>query len=293
MKKYFKNNKQKKNYTSVAIFVLVILLISGMLFSSTYKKTFQTISSKISQFATVLSSALVLQTNNFRESNNERDLIVSDLLTKAAQMKADDMAVKGYFSHVGPNGEEPWFWFKKAGYVFSYAGENLAVDYTESSDVTTGWINSAKHKANILNNNFTEVGIGLADGIFEGRKTTFVVQFFAKPYKAEVSKPVIVENNTVATVKEAQVTAVKPVATTTMTAIVAEAKPTQQLASTSPEIAVVTKIGVPEGEVLGIETNNIGPADSSNQIKWLVIIGVSLLVLIAVILKVYIVRKKE
>ena len=279
MKGNFKNNNSKKNYTNVAIFIFVILLISGMLFSSTYKKTFQTISSKISQFATVLSSALVLQTNSFRESNNESDLIVSDLLTKAAQMKANDMAVKGYFSHVGPNGEEPWVWFKQAGYVFSYAGENLAVDYTESSDVTTGWINSAKHKANILNKNFTEVGIGLADGMFEGHKTTFVVQFFAKPFIKDFPKVVSVVKNTVAP--------------TTMTASVAETKPTQQLASTSPEIAVVTKIGVPEGQVLGTEANNTNPTDNSNQIKWLIIIGASLLVVIVVILKIVTMRREK
>ena len=245
----------KKKYTSIAVILFVVFLISGMFFSPTYKKVFQAVYSKISQFATVLSSTLVLQTNNFRATNNENGLVVSDLLTKAAQMKADDMALKGYFSHISPKGEEPWVWFDKVGYKYNYAGENLAVDYTESSDVTEGWINSAKHKANLLNKNFTEIGIGVADGIFEGHKTTFVVQFFAKPLAANE----VVQKQETSTV-------------------------TKLLSLIKAETPVSTKAGVSKGEVLGVESVNT----NWNDQKTLTVLGAIALI----ILIIFIFRKK-
>lgn len=246
----------KKKYMSIAVVLFVVFLISGMFFSPTYKKVFQTVYSKISQFATVLSSTLVLQTNSFRVTNNETGLIVSDLLTKAAQMKAEDMALKGYFSHTDPQGEEPWVWFDKVGYKYGYAGENLAVDYTESSDVTDGWINSAKHKANLLNKNFTEIGIGVADGMFEGHETNFVVQFFAKPLTTNE----IVQKQETSSV-------------------------TKLLSLIKAETPVSTRAGVSKGEVLGVESVNM----NWNDQKTLIVLGTIALI----ILVVFIFRKKH
>jgi uncharacterized protein YkwD len=45
-------------------------------------------------------------------------------------MKANDMATLSYFAHTSPSGLTPWHWFAKANYVFSYAGENLAIDFS-------------------------------------------------------------------------------------------------------------------------------------------------------------------
>ena len=278
MKDFFKKIISKNNKWAVASIatVFIIVAILFMPFSQGFLKY---ISAKISQFATVLSSTLVLGTNNFREVNNENDLVESVLLTNAAQMKADDMASKGYFSHVAPNGDMPWVWFKKVGYTYSYAGENLAVDYTESEDVTTGWINSAKHKANLLNVNFTEIGIGVATGTYQGHQTTFVVQFFGKPYVAQAPKTVAVVNKAVATVKEAEVVVLKPEATTTNT----------MLASSSPTTAVVTTADLPDGEVLGTETSQ----NSGNQTTMFAIIGAGLLVIIILIIKIVTLRRER
>jgi len=97
---------------------------------------------------------------------------------KAAQMKAEDMAKRGYFSHEGPLGESPWSWLDKVGYSYVYAGENLAVNFSDSVEVHKAWLNSPKHRDNILGRNFSEVGVGTATGEFEGRQSIFVVQFF-------------------------------------------------------------------------------------------------------------------
>ena len=143
--------------------------------------------------ATVLPAVLVDLTNDARISNNTLALTRNPVLDNAARLKALDMAAQGYFAHTSPKGVTPWYWFDKAGYYFSYAGENLAINFTESNDVENAWLASPTHKANIMNGNFTEIGIATVDGIYQGIPTTYVVQMFGRPAfknKEEVSKPV-------------------------------------------------------------------------------------------------------
>jgi uncharacterized protein YkwD len=133
------------------------------------------------QLATVISSSLIDLLNADRASNNLPHLTLNEKLTVAAQAKANDMAEKGYFAHNSPTGVEPWHWFQVAGYSFQYAGENLAIDFADSSDVETAWMKSPTHRANIVDVHYTEVGIATAVGIYEGHQTTFVVQEFGSP----------------------------------------------------------------------------------------------------------------
>jgi hypothetical protein len=58
------------------------------------------------------------------------------------------------------------------------AGENLAVNFVEAESVGAAWMNSAGHKANILNKNFEDIGIGIAQGEYQGHMAIFVVQMF-------------------------------------------------------------------------------------------------------------------
>lgn len=134
-----------------------------------------------SYLAAVVSSVLVDLTNFDRASEGLHGLSVNDTLVQAAQLKANDMAQKEYFAHNSPDGQTPWYWFKEAGYQFSYAGENLAVFFGDSEDVEQAWMNSPAHRANILNSNFTEIGIATAEGYYQGQKTVFVVQMFGTP----------------------------------------------------------------------------------------------------------------
>ena len=138
--------------------------------------------------ATVLPGVLVDLANQSRVADSENQLIVNPELQAAAQMKANDMAARGYFAHYSPDGLSPWYWISKAGYNFSYAGENLAVNYNESGDVNQAWLNSPTHRANILNNHFTEIGIATARGEYKGQQTTFVVQMFGRPKTTVVAR---------------------------------------------------------------------------------------------------------
>lgn len=128
----------------------------------------------------IINTALVEYTNAER-TPIAKPLAVSPLLEKAARLKAEDMAAKGYFSHVSPEGLTPWYWFGQAGYRFSRAGENLAVNFTDSQDVVRAWLDSPTHRANLLNENYTEIGIGIAKGLYRERETIFIVQLFGRP----------------------------------------------------------------------------------------------------------------
>ncbi len=131
--------------------------------------------------ASILPPILIADTNANRANDNLQSLQTSARLTEAAQLKANDMAAKGYFSHVSPTGVTPWHWFDQVGYNYEYAGENLAVNFTDSQDVINAWMNSPEHRANILSVNFSQIGIAAASGTYEGRPAIFVVQLFGRP----------------------------------------------------------------------------------------------------------------
>lgn len=142
----------------------------------------------ISRFlAAVYPQAVVDLTNDYRQQNELGILSVNKLLLEAAQLKAEDMAGKSYFAHTSPEGITPWYWLDKVGYNFVYAGENLAVNFSDSKSVVQAWINSLSHRANILSQNFSEIGIATADGIYKGKEATFVVQYFGNRRKGELA----------------------------------------------------------------------------------------------------------
>lgn len=165
---------------SAGLSVLGLLIVGALALSITLASP----ALRSGQLAAVLSAKLVDLTNNDRESDQLGTLTINPVLVAAAQAKADDMAKNEYFAHTSPAGLDSWHWFKQAGYSFSYAGENLAVDFTDSNDVNDAWLNSPTHRANILNGHFTEIGIATAKGTYQGHSTTFVVQMFGTPAKA-------------------------------------------------------------------------------------------------------------
>lgn len=140
--------------------------------------------------AAVISAVLVDLANDDRELVELQQLRVNPKLVEAAQLKANDMAEKGYFAHQTPDGYDSWHWFELVGYDYTHAGENLAVDFSESADVEKAWMQSPTHRDNILNANYTEIGIATAKGVYKGRETVFAVQMFGRPSASEVAEAV-------------------------------------------------------------------------------------------------------
>lgn len=162
--------------SGVATVVAILLLVQAAYFVQT-----KIVFTHTDFLASVLPGVLATLTNEDRVEAGVPALIEDAHLARAAQMKAEDMAAKGYFAHVDPEGRQPWHWMKQAGYDYAYAGENLAVNFTDSEDVQEAWMRSPTHHANIVKSQYTRIGIGVAQGKYQGKDTTFVVQFFATP----------------------------------------------------------------------------------------------------------------
>jgi uncharacterized protein YkwD len=139
--------------------------------------------------AAVISAVLVDLANEDRAELALPKLTTNPLLTAAAQAKANDMAQKGYFSHTTPEGYDSWHWFKQVGYDYRFAGENLAVNFSDSADVEAAWMASPTHRDNIVSPRYTEIGIATAVGMYQGRETVFVVQMFGMPKDASAAAP--------------------------------------------------------------------------------------------------------
>jgi hypothetical protein len=131
----------------------------------------------------ISSTVLLTDTNQARSNNKEAALEISPQLTAAAQAKANDMAKRGYWSHVTPDGKQPWSFIDSTSYQYEAAGENLAYGFGDSGQVVTAWMNSPEHRANILNNAYRDVGFATANiANFQGHgPETIIVALYAQP----------------------------------------------------------------------------------------------------------------
>lgn len=84
-------------------------------------------------------------------------------LRKAAQIRAKECV--GTFSHTRPNGTSYKTAISEVGVETKYTGENVATGHTSAKQVVDRWLKSEGHRANILNANFTKIGIGLEKNV--------------------------------------------------------------------------------------------------------------------------------
>ena len=134
--------------------------------------------SKVTQAEMTQAEAVLKLVNQERKKAGVSPLTLSDKLTSIANTKAKDMADKGYFSHQSPTYGSPFDMLKQFGVSYSYAGENIAAGQKTAEEVMNSWMNSSGHKANILNKNYTQLGVGFYRG---GEYGTEWVQLFIKP----------------------------------------------------------------------------------------------------------------
>lgn len=125
-------------------------------------------------------SDLLKYTNRKREEAGASNLSLNARLSLAAEKKAHDMFEDGYWSHVAPDGKEPWDFIIAEGYDYIYAGENLAKNFSTSKEVVEAWYKSPSHKTNLIGTNYNEVGFAVVNGVMDGYETTLVVQMFGK-----------------------------------------------------------------------------------------------------------------
>ncbi len=167
---------------SIIFLVLVLLFLSDLV----AQNKFDSIKNKL--LGDIRTGVLISLTNKERVKNDISILTENELLTKAAQLKAEDMVKKGYFAHYSPDGVSPWFWIEEVGYDYQKAGENLAVNFESSKEVIDAWMNSPTHRENIVKEGYTEIGIATASGTYKGKEGIFVVQIFGTPKRMSMDQ---------------------------------------------------------------------------------------------------------
>ena len=126
-------------------------------------------------------AAVLAAVNTERHAAGRPPLRLDARLNAAAQKHAEDMLARVYYSHEAPEGSMPWGRVRAAGYEPSVVGENIAAGHVKVDEVMDAWLHSSGHRRNILENRFTELGIGLAVGGYDHRYQVLWVQDFARP----------------------------------------------------------------------------------------------------------------
>lgn len=99
-------------------------------------------------------------TNEKRASRGLKPLNANWELSRVARYKSQDMANNKYFSHTSPTYGSPFNMIKNFGIKYRSAGENIAYGQRTPAQVVNSWWNSAGHRANMLNANYTDIGVG-------------------------------------------------------------------------------------------------------------------------------------
>ena len=99
-------------------------------------------------------------TNEKRASRGLKPLNANWELSRVARYKSQDMANNKYFSHTSPTYGSPFNMIKNFGIKYRSAGENIAYGQRTPAQVVNSWRNSAGHRANMLNANYTDIGVG-------------------------------------------------------------------------------------------------------------------------------------
>ncbi len=128
--------------------------------------------------------ALLTEVNDERVAQNKTELTISQQLSAAAEAKAEDMFTNQYWAHTSPTGVTPWKWLNDQDYVYAYAGENLARNFSSAESTVAAWMASPTHRDNILHDYYTEAGFAVLDGMLDGKSATITVALFATPASA-------------------------------------------------------------------------------------------------------------
>lgn len=137
------------------------------------------------------------------------------LLDVAAEKKLKDMFAKQYFAHISPSGIGPGNLAEQAGYSYVVEGENLAEgDFLNAQNLLDAWMASPGHRANILNTRYTDIGVAVGEGMYQGQEVWMAVQEFGKPLSSCPTVDVnlhqaIIANQTKATELSQELNAIK------------------------------------------------------------------------------------
>jgi hypothetical protein len=141
------------------------------------------------EIATELEQRLVALINAERAAEGLPELKIEAHLNSSAQSHSEWMGETGTFSHTGEDGSSATDRIEDAGFPLTgswQTAENIAfisvtgeLDASEADRMHEGLMESADHRANILDPDAAYVGIGLSEGSIDGREVVFLTENFA------------------------------------------------------------------------------------------------------------------
>lgn len=160
--------------------ILVVGIYAGLVLSSIQSSP----SEPKTPIATVLAETakpdvydLWQDVNTQRTNAGLPALTLNENLNDSANAKCLDMAAKGYWSHDSPEGVEPWTFIERYAGKHNAKGENLYYgEEDDSANVVSLWMNSAGHKANIMDHDYASVGYAVCDAKnYQGNANVHIV----------------------------------------------------------------------------------------------------------------------
>lgn len=128
---------------------------------------------------------ILYYTNQERIKYGLPELMSNQKLSTSSKIKVDDMINLNYFDHINPEGRGLAYFVEKGVYEYIVVGENLALgDWRNAKSVVDAWMNSEGHRANILSENFVEIGISVIYTKYQGKDVIIAVQHFGTPENA-------------------------------------------------------------------------------------------------------------
>lgn len=135
---------------------------------------------KYAPYPELQNAAIADLVNQERAKTGVAALAYNAKLEASACAKADDMISRQYWAHTAPDGTHWRKFMDDAGYRYYRAGENLAYGQESNADVVTDWVGSATHMKNIQDPSYTEQGMCVRYGDFQGGKNAVIVNHFGR-----------------------------------------------------------------------------------------------------------------
>lgn len=173
---YYGNHKEYKNTT-------VIVAFYGRSSSGRTGDNNPLVGKRILSSSLSLPAAIVEKTNLVREQNGLNSLALDPKLTTVAQARAADMATNRYVAQRGVDDSEFRTFVNEHDYDYDEVWENVMITNKDEASVTTGWLGGDENIKYFLDNNYHDIGIGVAYfGDYRAyTNTTVIVGIYGAP----------------------------------------------------------------------------------------------------------------
>ncbi len=257
---------------------LLIILCLFLFCTSLFAAVNHTYPQVLGISADIAPGDLLTFTNQKRQENGLKPLIINDQLAQAAQQKATHMFANNYWAHIAPDGTTPWSFIKNSGYDYLYAGENLARGYTTASAVVDAWMASPSHRENMLSKNYNDVGFAIQSGTLTGSETILVVEELGSKYVAQ---------------ETVDTQAISEVTPTPAVAAVITAEPTSAVSPTIPPPSPTSAPKLEEKSATGVASFQNQPLFDSKSLSREISFGILFVLLLVLIVDAIIIEKKK